>query len=77
MTVSEIINAFGGPTPFGKACGFERHPGARGGDMRQRGSIPPAYWLRLVDEAARQQIEGVIYEALAKAHAAPTPEPAR
>ena len=76
MTVSEIIDAFGGPTSFGKVCGFERNPASRGSDMRQRGSIPPAYWSRIIEEASRRNIAGLTYEALAIAHA-PTPEPAQ
>lgn len=50
-TVRDIIQALGGPTKFGRACGFEKNPGARGSDMLARGSIPVVYWPRLVAEA--------------------------
>lgn len=50
-SVREIIEALGGPTEFGRICGFSRNPGARGSDMRQRGSIPVLYWPRIVAAA--------------------------
>lgn len=50
-TVRDIILALGGPTKFGRACGFEKYPGARGSDMLARGSIPVVYWPRVVAEA--------------------------
>jgi hypothetical protein len=34
--------------------------------MRRRGSIPPGYWVRTVDAAARRGIEGVDYRRLAE-----------
>lgn len=69
-TVSDIIDAFGGPTEFGRACGFQRNPAARGSDMRQRGSIPSAYWQRIVEAARLRNIaDKVNLEALASAHA--------
>ncbi|UYW25875.1 hypothetical protein OKC48_21790 [Methylorubrum extorquens] len=49
-TVRDIILALGGPTKFGRACGFEKNPGARGSDMLARGSIPVVYWPRVVAE---------------------------
>ncbi|EIZ83661.1 hypothetical protein WYO_3674 [Methylobacterium sp. GXF4] len=50
-SVAEIIAALGGPTAFGVICGFSKNPGARGSDMRQRGSIPVIYWPLIVDAA--------------------------
>lgn len=54
-TVRDIILALGGPTKFGRACGFEKNPGARGSDMLARGSIPVVYWPRIV--AAAQALD--------------------
>lgn len=50
-TVRDIILALGGPTKFGRACGFDKNPGARGSDMLARGSIPVVYWPRIVAAA--------------------------
>lgn len=69
MTVSDIVEAFGGPAKFGRACGFDRNPASRGSDMRQRGSIPAIYWSRLVEAAKDRGIEGVTLEVLASTHA--------
>ncbi len=55
-TVSDIIDALGGSTAFGRVCGFTRNPGARGSDMRQRGSIPVVYWPRIVAYACTREI---------------------
>lgn len=56
-SVAEIIAALGGPTSFGVICGFSKNPGARGSDMRQRGSIPVIYWPRIVEAAQARGIE--------------------
>lgn len=50
-SIAQIIAALGGPTAFGVICGFTKNPGARGSDMRQRGSIPVIYWPRIVEAA--------------------------
>ena len=50
-TVSDIIDALGGSTAFGRICGFTKNPGARGSDMRQRESIPVVYWPRKIGRA--------------------------
>lgn len=34
--------------------------------MRRRGSIPPGYWVRTVDAAARRGFAGVDYQRLAE-----------
>lgn len=39
--------------------------------MLQRGSIPVRYWPRLLAKAEADKIEGVTYDALVAAHAAP------
>lgn len=67
-SVCEIIEALGGPTEFGRICGFTRHPGARGSDMRQRRSIPMRYWARVI-EAAQARGKDLTTDALVKIHA--------
>lgn len=66
-SVAEIIAALGGPTAFGVICGFSRNPGARGSDMRQRGSIPVTYWPRIVEHARRRGI-AIDNDVLVRAH---------
>lgn len=51
QTVADIVDALGGPTEFGKICGFERNPSARGSDIRQRGSINVRHWRAVIDAA--------------------------
>jgi hypothetical protein len=55
-TVADIIDALGGPTKFGEICGFDRHPGARGSDMRQRGSIAVRHWPAVLAAAEAKGI---------------------
>lgn len=66
-SVAEIIAALGGPTAFGVICGFSKNPGARGSDMRQRGSIPVVYWPRIVEAALARGIE-INNDVLVQAH---------
>jgi hypothetical protein len=66
-SVREIIDALGGPTEFGRICGFTKNPGARGSDMRQRGSIPVIYWPRIV-QAARAADLAITNDTLVAAH---------
>lgn len=66
-SVADIIAALGGPTAFGVICGFEKNPGARGRDMRQRGSIPVVYWPRIV-EAAQARGLAIDNDLLVRAH---------
>ena len=66
-SVREIIDALGGPTEFGRICGFTRNPGSRGSDMRQRGSIPVPYWPRIV-EAARARGLAINNDVLVHCH---------
>ena len=42
-------------------CGYEAAKA-----MRRRGSIPPGYWVRTVDAAARRGLQGVDYRKLAE-----------
>ncbi|GJD68718.1 hypothetical protein [Methylobacterium gnaphalii] len=66
-TVRDIILALGGPTKFGRICGFEKNPGARGSDMLQRGSIPLSYWPLIV-EASRDLAEPITNDILVRVH---------
>lgn len=66
-SVREIIDALGGPTEFGRICGFSKHPGARGSDMRKRSSIPVAYWPGVV-EAAKARGIAIDNDVLVRAH---------
>ncbi|KQT08506.1 hypothetical protein ASG40_11535 [Methylobacterium sp. Leaf399] len=52
LTVPKIIDRLGGPTKFGKVCGFSANPCARGHDMKMRGRIPLRYWTPVLAEAA-------------------------
>lgn len=56
-TVADIVDALGGPTEFGKICGFEKNPSARGSDIRQRGSIPVRYWRAVIDAARARRLD--------------------
>jgi hypothetical protein len=67
MTVPEIVDAFGGPTKFGRACGFHKHPGARGWDIRKRESIPVEYWPNVLREGKRLGL-GITSDVLVAAH---------
>ncbi len=69
-SVREIIDALGGPTEFGRICGFAKNPAARGSDMRQRESIPVTYWPRVI-EAAKAADKAITYETLVEAHQRP------
>ncbi len=68
QTISEIVDAFGGPTEFGKACGFKENPASRGSDMRRRNSIPVDYWSQLI-RAAESKGLSISYETLVEIHA--------
>jgi hypothetical protein len=43
--------------------------------MRRRGSIPPAYWVRVVDAASRRAIPGIDFRRLAEMCALPDEMP--
>ncbi|MDF2602336.1 MAG: hypothetical protein K0Q54_5159 [Methylobacterium brachiatum] len=66
-SVIEIIDALGGSTAFGRICGFTKNPGARGSDMRQRGSIPVVYWPLIVEHARTHDI-AINNDVLVRAH---------
>ena len=69
-SVREIIDALGGPTEFGRICGFVKNPAARGSDMRQRESIPVTYWPRVIEAASATQ-QPITYETLVRVHQRP------
>lgn len=59
----QIIDAFGGPTPFGEAIGI---PGSHARAMKARDSIPDGYWMRTVEAAKAREIQDVTLERLAR-----------
>jgi hypothetical protein len=63
QTFSGIIDAFGGPIPYGKAVGI---PEFHARTMKSRDSIPPGYWPRVVDAAKESGVQGITFETLAK-----------
>ena len=58
----DIIGKFGGAAKFADAVGIE---GFHAQTMKQRNSIPPAYWSDTVSAAEARGIEGITFEALA------------
>src|SRR4051812_10009273 len=64
---SAIIEAFGGPGPFGDAIGI---PDSHARTMKARDSIPSTRWTDVVAAADRLQIEGVTLQILADLDAA-------
>lgn len=63
QTFEDIFSAFGGPARFADAIGIK---GFHAQTMKQRGSIPPAYWSDTVKAAQERDIEGVTLEKLAE-----------
>jgi hypothetical protein len=63
LSFIQIIEAFGGPIPFGNAV---KIPSSHARTMKARNSIPPGYWPDVVAEAEKRRLHGVTYEALAK-----------
>lgn len=70
-TFEDIIQAFGGPAKYGEAIRIE---GFHAQTMKQRGSIPPAYWADTVAAASERHIEGVTLERLAEIAKAKRPQ---
>jgi hypothetical protein len=66
QSVPDIFAAFGGPAAMARAL---QTRASTASEMKRRGSIPAEYWVRLVDAAKEAGIDGVTYEALARAHA--------
>jgi hypothetical protein len=64
-TVSELIDAFGGPTEFSKV--IEKKP-STASEMKRSGSIRPGYWPKIIAAAAERRIRGVNAETLMLMH---------
>jgi hypothetical protein len=60
---AEIIDAFGGASPFGEAVGI---PDSHARAMKARNSIPDGYWSRAVEAAQSRNISGVTLETFAE-----------
>jgi hypothetical protein len=69
LTVPDIIAMLGGPSEVGRICGFSRNPGARGHDLKTRGSIPARYWPAIVAAAVEKGKADITLDALAEIHA--------
>lgn len=69
-TFDDVFAAFGGPARLAEATGLRPFHAQT---MKQRGSIPPAYWTRVVSAAERLNIDGVTTEKLAVIAAARRP----
>lgn len=69
-TFTAVIQAFGGPDSYANAVGIKDFHART---MRQRDSIPPAYWSDTVRAAQELDIEGVTLETLARIAAAKRP----
>ena len=61
-TFEDIIGKFGGAAKFADAIGIQ---GFHAQAMKQRNSIPPAYWSDTVSAAEANAIEGITLERLA------------
>jgi hypothetical protein len=65
-TIDEIFKAFDGPAELARVIGKRTEHATA---MRRRGSIPVAYWPRIVNEAQTRGIDGLNYDALVAIHA--------
>lgn len=68
QSFSDIIDAFGGPAPFGKAIKISD---SHARTMKARDSIPPEHWSRVVGAAAERSIDGVTFERLTELRSRP------
>lgn len=64
MTVSEIIEQFGGPTKFAAVIG--KNP-STASEMKRSGSIPVRYWPAIIASDKGKEI-GLTSDALVAAH---------
>jgi hypothetical protein len=62
-TFDDLFEKCGGPAQVGRMIGV---PTEHATAMKRRGSIPAAYWPKLISSAAEGGIEGISYEALAR-----------
>lgn len=72
QTVADLIEAFGGPSQFGKIIG--KGP-STASEMKRSGSIRVEYWPAIIGAAQARLIEGITYESLALMHARKAPAP--
>lgn len=61
-TFSDIFEALHGPAEVGRIIGVSTEHASI---MKRRGSIPPAYWSRLIDGVKAKGISGIDWELLA------------
>lgn len=64
----DLFDHFDGPTDFGKAIGVSRQAAF---NMMNRKSVPPRWWVVLIECAKQRKINGVTYDALARLAATP------
>lgn len=67
-SVRDIIDQWPSAAELARDIGLSPKHGAM---LRYRGSIPTRYWPAVVKKAKDRKIQGVTYEALTFAHAAP------
>lgn len=65
-TVPDLIGKWPSVSEWARDLGLKRE--SHGTLMKMRGSIPVAYWQRMIEAAQARDIEGVTLEALAEAH---------
>lgn len=63
--ISELIDAFGGPTEFAKV--IDKIP-STASEMKRSGSIRVSYWPKIIAAAAERRIKGVNSESLMLMH---------
>lgn len=64
-TISELIDAFGGPTEFAKV--IDKNP-STASEMKRTGSIRVPYWPKIIAAAADRRIGNVTADALMRMH---------
>lgn len=65
-TFDDVFKAFGGPASYAEAIGIKVFHART---MKQRGSIPPAYWSETVKAAESRGLSDVTLDGLAEAAA--------
>jgi hypothetical protein len=64
-SISELIDAFGGPTEFAKV--IDKIP-STASEMKRTGSIRVTYWPKIIAAASERRIKGVSAETLMRMH---------
>lgn len=67
LTVPIIVDAFGGPTAFGRVIGVRTSTAS---EMKRRGVIPVQYWPKVVSHDPIDR-ERFTYEDLVEVHCKP------